>query len=360
MRWSDSDRTRLRGALIYALRMTVAGALALWLAYLAGAKLPIWVVLTALVVTQTSVGRSLKATLDYFAGTLAGAAWGTLVAILVHHGTETQFVGVLVLALAPMALAAALDPRFTAAPVTAAIVVLVPQITHATPSASAVERIWEVSLGGATGLAVSLMLLPASAFGHARETAAQALEHMARAVKQLIEGFETGLDAAGAHRIQDGLGQKLTELAAVVEEAERERRLRATGEPETGPLVRTLLRLRHDLVLVGRAAGAALPDALRNPLRQPLAAVSSEISHHLEACAAAMRERRPAPNGAAIGTALASYDTEVEALRSAGLMRALPADDVERCFAAGFALEQMRRNTGDLDRCIDDWATKAT
>ncbi len=330
MSWSGTERTRLRGALIYALRMTVAGAVALWLAYLADAKLPIWVVLTALVVTQTSVGRSLKATLDYFAGTLAGAAWGTLVAILIHHGSEAQFIGVLVLALAPMALAAALDPR-----------------------------IWEVSLGGVTGLAISLLLLPASAFGHARETAAQALEHMARALKQLIEGFEKGLDASEAHRIQDGLGQKMTDLAAVVEEAERERRLRSTGEPETGPLVRTLMRLRHDLVLVGRAAGTALPDELRNPLREPLAAVSSEISRHLEACAAAMRERRAAPDGDIIDTALTRYDAEVEALRSAGLMRALPGDDVERCFAVGFALEQMRRNTRDLDRCVDDWAGKS-
>lgn len=358
MSWSHNERTRLTAALFYALRLTAAGALALWLAYLSGAKLPVWVVLTALVVTQTSVGRSLKATLDYFAGTLTGAACGALLAILVPHVSDAQFIGVLVLALAPMALAAALDPRFTAAPVTAAIVVLMPQITHATPSASAVERIWEVSLGGLTGLAVSLMLLPASAFGHARDTAAQSLEHMARAVKQLIEGFEKGLDAAAAHRIQDGLGQKLADLAETAEEAERERRLRAGGEPETGPLVRTLLRLRHDLVLIGRAAGSALPDTLRNPLREPLAAVSSEISGHLEACAVALRERREAPGSAAIGAALARYDAEVEALRTAGLMRALPGDDVERCFAAGFALEQIRRNTIDLDRCIDDWAGK--
>lgn len=352
------DRRQLRTSALYALRLTAAAALALWLAHLFHARLPLWVVLTAMAVTQISVGRSLKATLDYFLGTLCGAFWGGVVAITVPHSSEAAFMGVLVLAVAPLAMAAALDTRFTAGPITAAIVVLLPQITHGTPSASAIERVLEVSLGGLAGLAVSLMVLPASAFGHVRDTAAQSLERMSRALADLVAGFEGGLDAAAAHRIQDGLGQQMSDLSKTAGEAERERRLRAAGEPETGPLVRTLMRLRHDLVLVGRAAGAPLPDTLREPLREPLDAVGTALSGHLRACAAALRERLPAPDNAAVDTALARYTAEVEALRSAGRTRPLPSDAVERCFAAAFALDQMRRDTRDLSRRVDEWAGK--
>jgi hypothetical protein len=31
---------------------------------------------------------------------------------------------------------------------------------------------------------------------------------------------------------------------------------------------------------------------------------------------------------------------------------------MERLFATGFALEQMRLNLRDLDRCVDEWAAR--
>ncbi len=54
--------------------------------------------------------------------------------------------------------------------------------------------------------------------------------------------------------------------------------------------------------------------------------------------------------------ALAEYGAAVTAVRDGGLTRALPADVVERFFALGFSLEQMRQNVDDLDRRIADWA----
>jgi hypothetical protein len=52
------------------------------------------------------------------------------------------------------------------------------------------------------------------------------------------------------------------------------------------------------------------------------------------------------------------YAAEVEALRREGLTRGLPVDVTERFFALCFALEQMRRNLKDLERCINDWSNK--
>jgi uncharacterized membrane protein YccC len=67
-------------------------------------------VLTAVVVTQVSVGGSLRATLDYVVGTLAGAVYAAAVGVVVPHVTALGQAVALTLAVAPLALAAALRP----------------------------------------------------------------------------------------------------------------------------------------------------------------------------------------------------------------------------------------------------------
>ncbi len=335
-----------------------AALLALWLAYRLGVTLPLWSVLTALVVTQISLGRSLRATFDYFAATIGGVLWGGLIAVLVPHTGETATLFVLLLALAPLAFVAALYPRLSVGPVTAAIVVLIPEMMHTTPIASALDRVIEVSLGGLTGLFVSFVLVPSSAFEHTREIAAQALEGMAQAVPQLFEGFVQGMGDAEAHRIQDGIGRQLNELSSAAAEAERERPLRLADDPLTGPLFRTLLRLRHDLVIIGRAAQSPLPACLEPVLQPLLMTVGNETGGHLQACAAALLSKQGAPPSEPLDSALSRYTAEIETLRRAGQLRELPGEAVERLFATGFALEQMRRNIQDLERCIGEWAAR--
>ncbi len=356
--WDRLKGRRLRSAAAFTLRLTVAAALTLWLAHRLKVTLPLWSVLTALVVTQISVGRSLKVTLDYFAATIGGVIWGGLAATVIPHSSEAALFFVLVVALAPLAFVATLYPRFSAGPVTAVIVVLLPEIIHTTAIASALERIVEVSLGGATGLFVSFVLVPGSAFQHTREIAAQSLQTMAQAASGLIEGFEQGLDEAEVRRIQSGIGEQLSELASVAREAERERPLRLSSDPLTGPLARTLLRLRHDLVILGRAARWPLPVSLKEPLTIPLAAVGKEVKDHLQACAAALLSRQAAPSRAALDLALIRYADEIVTLRRTGQLRELSSEAVERIFAAAFALEQMRLNIIDLDRCAEEWGAR--
>ena len=50
------------------------------------------------------------------------------------------------------------------------------------------------------------------------------------------------------------------------------------------------------------------------------------------------------------------YAATVAALRGEGLTRGLPADVVERFFALGFSLEQMRQNLMDLERVVVEWS----
>jgi uncharacterized membrane protein YccC len=352
------DAGRLRSATAFAFRLTAAALVALWLAYRLEVTLPLWSALTALVVTQISVGRSLRATFDYFAATIGGVLWGGLAAVLVPHSTAGALLFVLALAIAPLAFIAALYPRLSAGPVTAAIVVLVPQLLHTSPVNSALDRVIEVAIGGVTGLFISFVLMPWSAFRHTREIAANTIELMANAVLGLIAGFDRGLDEAEAHRIQDGIGQQLSELSLIAAEAEHERPLRLSGDPLTGPLLRTSLRLRHDLVMIGRAARWPLPAVLQAALQPALAAIGKETKLYLQACAAALISKRQAPSPASLDMALTRFTAGLEALRRGGELREMPIEAIEPLFATGFALEQMHRNLQDLARCVDEWAAR--
>src|SRR4030081_3754801 len=120
-----------KAQLALALRVTMAAAGAFAIATALHLMLPLWAVLTSLIVTQMSVGRSLKATRDYMVGTIGGALYGATVAILIPHSGEGALLALLVLAVAPLAFIAAINPSLNAATITAIIVLLVPIMNHA-------------------------------------------------------------------------------------------------------------------------------------------------------------------------------------------------------------------------------------
>ena len=347
---------RRRVQLALSIRVTIAALAALALAQLLQLPLPLWAVLTAVIVTQMNVGRSLRTALNYLVGTLGGAIYGGAIGVLIPHSSELALLAILALAVAPLALIAAINPRFSVAPITAIIVLLVPTFTQAGPVASAVDRVLEVALGGITGLIVSFFLLPSNAHTLVVAAAARTLDRMARALGELLAGLPQGLDMDAPHRIQDGIGQALEQMNVVGAEAEHERSAGLAVGPDTGPLLRTQLRLRHDLVMIGRTAGSPLPEAFRVRLESPLAHAGTAFADYLRASGAALRAGRGSPSLTAVESALDAYAGEVEALRRDGLTRSLPGDAAERFFALGFALEQMHSNCKDLERCVAEWA----
>jgi uncharacterized membrane protein YccC len=345
-----------RVQLALSIRVTIAALLSLALAQFFHLTLPLWAVLTAVIVTQMSVGRSLKATFDYLVGTLGGAIYGGAIGVLIPHSNEIVLLAVLALAVAPLAFIAAINPRFSTAPITAIIVLLVPTITHASQIASALDRVLEVTVGGVTGLVVSFLLLPSNAHRLVAEAADGALDQMARALGELLAGLTRGLDVEARHRIQDGIGQALAQLNVVGAEAEHERSAGVAAGPNTGPLLRTLLRLRHDLVMIGRAAVSPLPEAFRTRLESPLAHIGVAFADYLHTSAVALQAGRGPPSLKTVESALDAYAAEVAALRREGLTQTLPSGEAERFFALGFALEQMHNNSKDLQRCVTEWA----
>ncbi|WP_454615717.1 FUSC family protein [Bradyrhizobium cenepequi] len=348
-------RTR-KGQLALAVRVTVAATIAYAVAVALNLLLPLWAVLTSLIVTQMSVGRSLKATRDYMLGTIGGAIYGGAIALLIPYSGESGLLALLVLAVAPLAFIAAINPSLSAATVTAVIVLLVPTMHHADPLASAIDRVSEVAVGAVTGLLVSFLVLPSRAVSQIRVNAARVLELIAAAFAELLAGLTRGRDNDALHRIQDGIGTALEGLNATGAEAERERSAHLSSGPDTGPLLRTILRLRHDVVMIGRATVVPLPANVQARLAAPLSEVSKAITLYLRSAAAALRTGAGAPPIAPVHAALQRYAGEVAAVRSEGLVRGLPGDMAERFFALGFSLEQMRQNLLDLDRVVGEWS----
>jgi len=240
------------------------------------------------------------------------------------------------------------------------LVLLAPTITHAAPLASALERVMEVAVGGIIGLLVSILVLPARAYDLVIEAAAQILEVMARLLPALFVKFTQPVEEALILSAQNEIAVAFMRLEAIAAEAKHERMTRLTAEADQGPLLRTVLRLHHDLVMIARAALVPLPEAFDARLEPLLARAAEAAADYLRACVSALRARRGPPALDAVAAALDAYDREMAELRREGATRELPADAVEHIFTLSFALDQLRAHLKDLARCVSEFAPSHT
>ena len=345
-----------RSQLRFSLRMTAAGLLALIVAQSLALPLHgLWVVLTAVVVTQMSVGGSLRATIEYTIGTLGGAIYAAAIGVLVPHAGAIAQGGVLALTIAPLAFAAAINPNFRVAPFSAVLVLLLSGQLGEGPIESAFTRFLEVSLGGAIAIIVSLLVFSQRAHSLGVEAAAQILQRMAKVFPELLAGFTQRLDANKMRQLQDDLGSSVIAFQEIAAEAKRERLVALGSEPDPAPLSRTLLRLRHDFVIIGRAV-TPFPSAIAQRLDPLLSRVGQDVSEFLGGSATALILRRDSPSLQSAEASLKAYGLAINSLRNEGLTRALSNSEVERLFALSFALEQLHHNLIDLARCVREWA----
>lgn len=349
-----SHRYRLQ--LILALRVTVSALSSLLIAQVAHLKLPLWAVLTSLIVTQMSLGRSIRVATDYLMGTLAGVAYGGALAILIPHENELALFAVLALAIAPLAFIAAFKTNFNVLPITAIIVLLVPGMQHVSPMESAMDRVLEVTVGGLIGFVVSFLVFPSRAHELTTDAAADTLDLVANALSRLLE-HHCGGGRPDVRQINAQIATFLTKLNATGAEAEQERSARLTSGPDTGPLLRTLLRLRHDIVILGRAVGCEMPPEVETRLTPSFRTIAPAAGDFLRASGAALRARRPPPPLDAVEAAFRGHGEAFGAIRRDGLTRNMGSEDAERFFTLGFALEQMRGHLDEVHRVVGEWAS---
>ena len=148
-------------------------------------------------------------------------------------------------------------------------------------------------------------------------------------------------------RLQGEIGVAFRQLATVSAEAARERSAYFNADPDAQPLIDLVLRLRHDIVMMGRAAAEPLPADILQRLDGPIEQFGTAARDFLLGSAAALTARVAPPPLAGIEAALAAFSEAFTGIRRDGLLRNLPTDTVERVFALAFSFEQMRADFAD-------------
>jgi uncharacterized membrane protein YccC len=336
-----------RPVAVQALRMTVASLASFGLVSLFGLPQGFWAVITALIVTQSNVGGSLKAAFERFMGSVCGAVYGGAVALTIPHDSTLLRAVALVVAVAPLSVLAASSAGFRIAPITAIIVLLGTATSTLGPLGFAIDRILEVGLGCLVGLLASLLIMPARA--------SHAVLDSAACVAQLLARQLGTLTSADAHAPADlaalvaATRRELTALETLLGEAARERQSRLAQGPDPAPLLRTLLRLRHDVVMLRRTADSPWHEAVRDQLVQPWTEAVQAGAGRLERLGSALSERQVPGTAADMSVRLEAYKGALEEVRRQHLTRSLPTDETERLFGIGFVLDQFQRNLNDLD-----------
>ncbi len=272
-RWMLAKVGKYRMQLRLCLRVTIAAMAAFILAQFVAIPLGgLWAVLTAIVVTQMSLGGSLRATIEYFVGTFGGAVYAGAIAALVPHQTEISTLAVLALAVAPLALLAAINPNFRVGPFTAVIVVLGATATHTDPISSAFYRVLEVALGGFIGLLVSFLVLPARAHVLVIAAAARMLNLLADALPVLFAGFTQVVDVDESPTAPDQSWRRVRARRG----SWRRRQTRTGDLPHGGPGLAAIVahpappapRRRHRRTHRHRSTSRAIPGRARTTARR--------------------------------------------------------------------------------------------
>jgi hypothetical protein len=185
------------------------------------------------------------------------------------------------------------------------------------------------------------------------------LNLIAQALPEFAAALTEGRDPTSLHGLHDRLGDALTRLEALAAQARHERiGFLPTEHPDPGPLLRTLLRMRHDLVILGRAAGAPLPDAFQSRFGPGLKHLAAITADALRAIANAIVGRRGPPPLDKVEHSLQAFTETFEDARKARLTIGLPVETVERIFALSFALDEFQQHLRDLARYTQEAARR--
>lgn len=340
--------SRNRWMLAHAARMTIAGVSALGLVYALGLSVELSAVITAVMVTQSNVGGSLKMAFEQFLGSLLGAAFATGVAFTITPDDALTYAVALAITLAPLAIVASLSPGYRIALITAAVVLLGRPGIDMNPLDLAVARIFGVGLGCAVGMLVAVAIMPARASRSVGKTAAEVTRMMADQLDLLASGSATIQTDLGT--LAGEIRENLSQLSALVGEAAQERRAGLSAFPDGQRLLRTLRRIRHDVDMLRRTSRGAGDDVLHEYVAQHWQWAAETGASTLRSVGRVL-DGQPAPADVnMLAPAVREYRAAVEHMRKAGMTQSLSTDALSRLFGMGFTLEQLRR---DLDDFID-------
>jgi hypothetical protein len=203
---------------------------------------------------------------------------------------------------------------------------------------------------------IRLMLLPA----RAEQALTQKLAELLRLFSEAIEIDRKAICAGGDKDSKLLLNRRIRRASAhaemLAEEAKQEISAHLAADIETGPLLRTVRRLRTNLLLIGRATAGTWPDHARQELSPAIDLLFPALSAHLLTLADAMQHRKAVPPNDVLRDALQSFDATVQKFRANPVSDEMAADETSRVFALAFAVDQFRRDTRDLTNRLNERA----
>ena len=334
------------------LRITVAALLTFALGQLVGLPQVYWAVLSAVIVLQSSVGGSVKATFDRLGSTLGGAVWAVVVILLTSHLGYHPVALVLGLTVAPLAVLSAFRPRYRVAPVTAVIVLLGSSGDPAGALGTGLHRVLDIGFGCLVALAVALLVLPARASSLLEQSTGRILDLMGQYLEISLADLSPAAEPEMVTDLRARIRSEIARAEGAAEEARRERLHHLADAPDPEPTVRTMRRLKNDLDMISRATADPFPEPVRARLRASATALSAAVRGFLHCTAEATARHSARPSLLGVQQALAGYEDTMAGIRTDGLTRDLPVEAVSRIFGLSFALEQLARDLADL---TDGW-----
>ncbi|AQS88781.1 hypothetical protein A0U93_13570 [Neoasaia chiangmaiensis] len=246
----DVSRYGVEASWRQTVRILVSVLLAWFFAAVFGLHETIWALITALIVTQSSIAQTITTARDQIVGTLIGAVVGTLAISL--RPLLDQYWLPFWLALVPLAALAAWRPSLRFAGVTLMIVYLLPSTGN--PFTPLTERLAAIFLGVLVSVAVSYVVFHADARRRAFLIAAQMFRH-------LNELLQAALLRSESWRQLEARGELCVPLLAQLNDCVVEaRRERITDLERRHPVLVVLPSLmRHvmsDTMLIARAIEA--------------------------------------------------------------------------------------------------------
>jgi uncharacterized membrane protein YccC len=338
---------RHQAKLQFGLRMTLAALFSFALGEALGMAQTYWAVLSSVIVTQGSVGGSLRVAVNRLIGTVGGAIWGAAVALAVPHASPLPLGAALLAAIGPLAVLTAFRPDYRVAPITAIIVLMGASGQQAGPMASAISRVFEISLGSAIAVAVALFILPARAHRLLARAASATVATMAD-MAALLEMTGKGSAAETLLHVQSRLRAAIAQTETRAEEAKIERANRLSDGPDPEPLARNFRRLRHDLAMLARVLAEPFSAPVRDRLGPTLEVIFAALAAWFTATSKALAQSAMPPELTSVQQAMEGYKA---ALTNAGQEKfsyTTGNHDTQRVFALLFLFEQMLQNLQDL------------
>lgn len=315
-----------------------------------------WAVLSAVLIMQASVGASLRAARDRLISTLGGAGYSAAVVALLPHDDPVRLSVALGVALAPVAFLTSIYSSFKTALITTVIILLSGTGQSGGLVGSAMDRVVEIALGSVIGLGTALFLLPTRAHGLIALTSSRILDLLARLLTESLADRSVTADSKAIQSLHDALRSTFVRVETITDEATRERQAYLSTKPSPDALLRTLRRLRYDMVIIGRVTAAPFPSGDNTRIRERLAVIAQSAAAFLHGTSQALiRQARP-PGIEAVEAAVASFQDELAALHAKSDAASIGGAPLGMLITLGFALEHLSLNFKDLHSRVDELA----